>query len=126
MGNPDRISILKSGVHSWNRWRLENPTVKPDLSRAELKGLDLCESDLHAANLSTAELQWSNLLDADLHGANTAEVRLMGADATRANFDNAELDGALINDARAWYATFRKYKMRPEGRKKAGHHAARL
>jgi hypothetical protein len=92
MGNPDHISILKSGVHNWNQWRRENPTVSPDLSRAELQRLDLYEADFHKTNL--------------------VDARMMGVDATRANFEDSDLNGVFINDARAWYARFWKCNLR--------------
>ena len=31
MANPEHLEILKQGVDVWNRWREENPEVKPDL-----------------------------------------------------------------------------------------------
>jgi uncharacterized protein YjbI with pentapeptide repeats len=112
VSDPEHVVLVKSGVNNWNQWRQDNPFVLPDLSRAELKGSDLNEADLHGADLSRAELQWSNLMSADLHGANLAHARLMGADASRAKFNNSNLDDATINDARAWYADFRDCKMR--------------
>jgi hypothetical protein len=41
MANPEHLEILKGGVVTWNRWRLENPTVIPDLGTADLKQADL-------------------------------------------------------------------------------------
>jgi uncharacterized protein YjbI with pentapeptide repeats len=96
VSDPEHVVLVKSGVNNWNQWRQDNPFVLPDLSRAELKGSDLNEADLHGADMSRAELQWSNLMSADLQGANLADARLMGADATRAKFNNSNLDGAMV------------------------------
>jgi hypothetical protein len=30
MANPEHVALLWQGVHTWNRWRDENPTVRPD------------------------------------------------------------------------------------------------
>jgi hypothetical protein len=31
MANPEHEKILKRGLPAWNRWRRENPLVRPDL-----------------------------------------------------------------------------------------------
>ena len=31
MANKEHLKILKQGVEAWNKWREENPDVKPDL-----------------------------------------------------------------------------------------------
>jgi hypothetical protein len=36
MANPEHLEILNQGVESWNKWRKENPHIKPDLSEAFL------------------------------------------------------------------------------------------
>ena len=32
MANKEHLAILKQGVEVWNKWRKENPEIKPDLS----------------------------------------------------------------------------------------------
>jgi hypothetical protein len=41
MANPEHFKVLKQGVEVWNRWREENPEVRPDLSGTLLSRLDL-------------------------------------------------------------------------------------
>ena len=36
MGNSEHLAILKQGIVSWNRWRLENPEIIPNLSGTNL------------------------------------------------------------------------------------------
>ena len=35
MPNEAHVSILLQGVQLWNRWRAENPTIRPDLSESK-------------------------------------------------------------------------------------------
>ncbi len=38
MANPKHVEILKQGVEAWNKWRMENPSVVPDLNGENLNG----------------------------------------------------------------------------------------
>lgn len=59
MANKEHVNILKQGADVWNRWRQENPGVRPDLSF-----VNLVAADLSRANLSRATLQEVNLAGA--------------------------------------------------------------
>jgi hypothetical protein len=37
MANEEHVKILMKGAAAWNQWRLENPTVIPDLGTADLR-----------------------------------------------------------------------------------------
>lgn len=41
MANEEHLEILKQGVGVWNRWRAQNPAVRPDLSDVELRNTNL-------------------------------------------------------------------------------------
>jgi uncharacterized protein YjbI with pentapeptide repeats len=69
MANQQHLNILRQGTETWNRWREENPQIKPDLRRIVLSG-----TDLSGANLSRATLTGVNLDAADLDGAITDET----------------------------------------------------
>ena len=56
MGNPEHIKTLKLGVEAWNRWRMENRTVEPDLSDAVLAGDNLSGANLCGTNFRRANL----------------------------------------------------------------------
>jgi uncharacterized protein YjbI with pentapeptide repeats len=126
MADKKHLEILEQGVETWNKWREENPYVRPDLSKANLEGAmlsgavlftekaNLSETDLSEANLSEAYLIGANLIGANLIGANLSEANLseaylsranlskaflIGADLSRADLIAADLGGALLNGA---------------------------
>ena len=70
MANKKHVARLKQGVEAWNQWRRENPKIRPNLSRADLRRADLRGADLFGANLSGADLSHANLSGADLDYAN--------------------------------------------------------
>jgi hypothetical protein len=41
MANEEHLSILKSGLPQWKQWRRDSPDIRPDLSGADLKGMNL-------------------------------------------------------------------------------------
>jgi len=109
MANPEHLKILKQGTKAWNKWREDNPEVKPvldnvdlnhaDLSFANLRDAILSDADLHDAkfigtNLYNADLSHSDLRDADLRGAN-----LRGSNLFIANLENSYLSYANFSDA---------------------------
>jgi hypothetical protein len=81
-------------VKVWNKWREENPDVKPDLRRADLHGANLAEANLHDAALRKA-----NLAEANLRGANLRRVTLSSANLRKANLAKADLRGATLHKA---------------------------
>ncbi len=85
MANEKHVELLKSGFQAWNKWRDENPDEIPNLSGANLSGVDL-----RFANLSRAKLFWTNL-----SGAVLLRVNLSGADLS-----NADLTGAYLYQAK--------------------------
>jgi len=106
MANPEHVRILKQGTMVWNAWRAANHQVKPDLTEAHLKGLDLnraylrdailIEANLSNTNLNTASLRWADLTNARVHGADLSGASLNYAilrksDFTGTNFMGAEL-----------------------------------
>ena len=36
MANPEHLQILEQGVETWNAWREQNESIKPDLREALL------------------------------------------------------------------------------------------
>ena len=61
MANPEHLKILEQGVEGWNKWRKENPDVRPDLIEANLEGANLSGAHLRVANLEGANLSGANL-----------------------------------------------------------------
>lgn len=60
MANQEHVGILRQG----NRWREDNPNVRPDLW-----GLHLEKANLREANLCCVGLEETNLREANLEGA---------------------------------------------------------
>jgi hypothetical protein len=134
MANEEHLEILRQGVEVWNRWREENPNIRPDLRGADLGGAHLFGADLREADLRGADLIKADLSGADLRGANLilaililadlrgadlrgadlffadlffADLRgadLRGADLRKADLDGADLDGADLGGVDLFFA----------------------
>lgn len=99
-----QVMILKKGSETWDRWRTENPEVRPRLVRADLhehnlSGLDLSKCDLTAADLRKCNLTGSSLINADLSHANLEGAALINADLTGVVLRNASMIGADLSGA---------------------------
>jgi hypothetical protein len=95
----DHFELLMRDVDAWNKWRADNPKVKPDLTYAVMRGAnlplaDLSRAQLHEADLVLANLRGADLRHADLSGANLVGARLMGVDLAHANIRGADLSTA--------------------------------
>ncbi len=76
MADEEHLAILEKGVEAWNRWREENPRIRPDLSGANLRGANLNGANLSYANLNRAELSGADLSIANLFGMYIMEANL--------------------------------------------------
>jgi TIR domain/Pentapeptide repeats (8 copies) len=104
MANEEHVAILEQGVEVWNKWRKDNPRVRPDFGGADLRGAALSEADLSAANLYKANLSGADLSRANLRGATLREIdlssaTLSGADLSEAALSDADLSGAILYHA---------------------------
>src|SRR6266508_3982403 len=122
MANRKHLEILKRGVEEWNRWRYDNPDIKPDLSGAKLHEAVLTrailrDADLSEANLSGTKLSGANLIEANLtmailtgavlNGANLIEANLLEADLSGADLTGADLSWVDLTRAKLTEATLR-------------------
>jgi uncharacterized protein YjbI with pentapeptide repeats len=87
MANEQHLSIIKDGIATWNRWRSENPEVRPDLSGANLMHMNMEGANLYRANLCEAVLTHSKAANAifasaDLRGLTAVNVCFQNADFT--------------------------------------------
>ncbi len=121
MANQEHLSILKQGVETWNKWREEHATIRPDLTVADLRFADLSEADLSGAdlrytNLSHANLSEANLSEADLSHANLRNADLRAdfykADLSEADLSHANLIGAYLGRANLSEANLNKADLR--------------
>jgi uncharacterized protein YjbI with pentapeptide repeats len=106
MANDEHVAMLKKGVDAWNKWRLENADIRPDLSKANIVGANLARAHLGEADLREADLSEAYLFDASLAGANLSEANLSKADLTRALALGANLSRANLSEADLAFANF--------------------
>jgi uncharacterized protein YjbI with pentapeptide repeats len=112
MANLEHLTILKTGVTSWNRWREKSPGQAADLSGADLSGLKLNEvsflrTNLAGAILVKAQLEHAHLTDADLTGASLEGANLEHVNARNAVFDRVAATGANFEVSTLRGARFR-------------------
>jgi hypothetical protein len=96
MPNDEHLKVLEQGVSVWNRWRADNISLSPDLSKVTLNRLSLNQIDFSGVNLTGAsiietKLSYANFKDADLTESTLIETTLVGADLRGVNFSYAQL-----------------------------------
>lgn len=106
MVNAEHLEILKSGVENWNKWRKEKKEIRPDLSYANLSGINLSNIDLRDTYLSGTILRHSNLNNARFNGAFLGEADLLNAVANEASFYGANLIKANLEKAQFFRTDF--------------------
>ena len=79
MAKVKHLRILNTGVQEWNKWRVNNPSIRPDLRGANLESKELIEVDLHKADLRGTNLMGANLSKVNLSGAVLREANLSRA-----------------------------------------------
>jgi uncharacterized protein YjbI with pentapeptide repeats len=144
MAKRKHLKILRQQVAVWNRWRVENPDVRPDLGGAilyeadlsgailtwanlrganlrgaNLRETDLRETDLSEANVSEADLREANLREADLRGANLRGANLRGVKLIRADLSETDLSKAHLSKAHLTWANLREANLREANLRKA-------
>jgi len=105
MANWEHLEILNKGVPAWNRWRKENPAIRPELGEANLRGAELTEVDFSRADLSDTVLRFAKLSEANLGATNLREAKLReaelnGASLLKAHLVDADLAGADLRGAK--------------------------
>ncbi|MBD2580154.1 pentapeptide repeat-containing protein [Oscillatoria sp. FACHB-1406] len=100
--NSKHLALLKKGTKAWNRWRENNPDVRPELYGVDISSLgniDLEGVDLSSADLREAKLECANLIGADLIGCNLENAQLESANLSRADLRSAKLKNANLSNA---------------------------
>ncbi|MGA9535328.1 MAG: toll/interleukin-1 receptor domain-containing protein [Desulfobacterales bacterium] len=104
MANPEHVKILKQGVEVWNRWREENPDLRPDLTGAELGHNNYHCIDFKNVHLSNANLSFVSMTEAVFDGADLTDSNLSNSDLQHSDFSNAIIGGAIIVKSSLNYA----------------------
>lgn len=105
MANDAHIKELKIGVDHWNSWRRRHFAEQPDLSGADLNGINLNGANLIGVNLSKANLSCASLKGAFLSCANLSFAYLSEANLSKANLSKANLTKADLSFADLTIAT---------------------
>ena len=109
MADQEQVRILKRGAEPWNQWRSESPKVHPNLSGADLRGLDLSVPDpvvsrdylanlLRRRHYATSQLG-VNFEGVELNNARLNEANLFRAYLAHAKLRRAKLTGAILREA---------------------------
>ncbi len=109
MANPEHVKIVRQGVAAIAEWRRQNPSVRLDLSEADLFSVSLFGADLFGADLSGADLTSAHLLGAnlskadltkaDLYGAYLFDAKLVGTDLAQARLGATSLGRCDLSQA---------------------------
>ncbi len=99
MANPEHLKILKQGVDVWNRWREDNPDIKPDLFGVGLDRKNLSKINFSKANLRRTLLNETKLIEANLKRAIISDVNLIGSNLKHADLSGANLEKANLREA---------------------------
>ncbi|MBT3433470.1 MAG: pentapeptide repeat-containing protein [Nitrospinaceae bacterium] len=100
MANPEHLDTLKQGAIVWNKWRGENPNIRPDLSGAFLYEGNLNGLDLTGANLDRVKCEGASFLGAKLRGASLRDANLQGVTGlTGGQFAGTDVSFATIPSA---------------------------
>ena len=104
--NIEHLKILNQGVSIWNKWRIENPSILPNLrsiniENLNLKGINFSSTNLSLAKLSNIYLSEANLNSATLYGtqivnSDLSEINLKYTDINECNFYKTSFSGATF------------------------------
>lgn len=108
MANQEHKKLIQQGVNVWNRWRGNNPSVRPNLTWTNLSGVNLSDIDLSGADLSNSclrnailtksDLSYAVLNYSDIRSAKMVKVNFNQAMSRRVNFTGTDLSGANFNN----------------------------
>src|SRR5262245_59971514 len=109
MANPEHVQGLRLGADAWNRWRAENPTIKPDLSDLDFETIrEICPvgPDLSGFNFDDADLRSTSIRNAATSNASFKGAYMVAADLCFAYFGNCDVRGAKLRLSRLGSAEF--------------------
>lgn len=101
MANDKQLEILRQGVIAWNNWREANPTLSPDLSNTDFRGVNFCNINLHNCclvytNFSHAQLKSADFSNSNLEGSSFSYADLTGVNISGCNLKNSNFNSAAL------------------------------
>jgi len=107
MANPKHLIFFFKGNKTWNKWRDENPSIIPDLRKANLENMNLGSwINLNYANLQESILSNSRSGRAQLFKADLSNANLRGASLTKANCKKAIFYNTDLSNTNLEYSRF--------------------
>lgn len=94
MANDDHVAILLEGQKAWNSWRLEKPSVVPDLS------------NLFLANIANEALEGYDFFRANFTNSDMAGEVFSRSSFRQARFTNNDLTNSFFHHCKLEQATF--------------------
>jgi len=101
MARKQHLQVLRQGRDQWDAWRKENPKITPDLSEADLRGMELKFVDFRRADLTRSNLSGIYAVHGQFHNAD-----LRGADLRDGQFSEASFLHANLSNVNAFAAEF--------------------
>jgi uncharacterized protein YjbI with pentapeptide repeats len=89
--NIEHQKLLTRGANAWNRWRKENPDIRPKLGYTNLR-----DKDLSGYNFDYAFIPYSILSKCKFKHATFRNADLRGTSLRRADLSHANLEGAIL------------------------------
>lgn len=112
MANSEHVEILMKGVKVWNKWRDDNPAVRPDLTGVDLEHQDFDEINFEGADLTNANLFIGSFKRANFQNAKLANVAWGLNNLSHANFASVQLSFSSISESIIEYANFERANLR--------------
>src|ERR1700727_2297492 len=81
MAKAEHLKLLQQGVDDWNAWRAREPSIVPDLTKANLGRANLGRANLSGTNLRGADLSRALLVKTNLVDATLTDCRIYGISA---------------------------------------------
>jgi uncharacterized protein YjbI with pentapeptide repeats len=109
VADQEHIQVLRQGYEAWNRWREENPNVKPDLSQLDFETIrEICPvgPDLSWYNLSSADLRMSSIRNTATANTSFENAYMVSADLCFGCFGHCNFRGAKLRLSRIGSAEF--------------------
>ena len=107
----DLIKLLNCEAAVWDKWRDDNPSIRPDLCGIDLSGKDLSGRDFHYVNFQNAILIGTNFSDCNLSSANFTAAQMQNCTINHTLAEWADFSDACLDNATLMGSCFEKASM---------------
>lgn len=104
--DPQHQKMLTSGVEVWNKWRSNNPDIRPKLGYTRLREKDFSDYNFDHTYLPFSILSKCSFKNATFRNADLRGVSLRRADLTQANLEGTNLRHASLAECVVQDAVF--------------------